>query len=628
MLFSCQKKQQVISNGNTENQEEISRIYTEVIQNGQTTSDTLYKLTQKLEETLQNEPQEYQAMVAIVLGAQNSEKGFYHLGIKNYEKALVLLDTTSADSLKAKALNGIGNNYMQIGDYPKAFKNLYSALTLFEKINDTIGVGSVNNLLANIYLQRNQIEKAKTHIETAMKVLEKKKSNLTYLSAAHTLANIYGHSGDFEAAMKIDEMGIRVSDSINAMKMKVSFLDNKAACFLFSNRLDSAYFYYKECLKLDLIIGNQRQIADSYSNLGQFFMMRGNYPEAEKQVEKSVEILKSIDAKPNLLKSYDILAEIYIRQNQFENALAVKNEQLETHKLMIEEKEAASLSEFKIVYETQKKEAKIHTLELENKVRDLTIQEQQLQIKRRNYLMAGFGLMIILLLSIAYFWKNQQKLKNQIDREKAIKETEEAERIRMAKDIHDDLGSGLSKINFLSEIISQKSKNHPEIRSNTESIQETAKTMIDNMRDLIWALNPENATLTNLVMRMREYTTDYIEDYDIDIEYSISENILQIAIANEIHRALFLVVKEAVNNIAKHSKATKINFKIDISDSDFILTIKDNGIGFENIESTGNGLKNMQSRIERIGGALSVTSTLNVGTEVKILIKLATIFKA
>ncbi len=381
-------------------------------------------------------------------------------------------------------------------------------------------------------------------------------------------------------------------------------------------------------MKLDLIIGNQRQIADSYSNLGQFFMMRGNYPEAEKQVEKSVEILKSIDAKPNLLKSYDILAEIYIRQNQFENALAVKNEQLETHKLMIEEKEAASLSEFKIVYETQKKEAKIHTLELENKVRDLTIQEQQLQIKRRNYLMAGFGLMIILLLSIAYFWKNQQKLKNQIDREKAIKETEEAERIRMAKDIHDDLGSGLSKINFLSEIISQKSKNHPEIRSNTESIQETAKTMIDNMRDLIWALNPENATLTNLVMRMREYTTDYIEDYDIDIEYSISENILQIAIANEIHRALFLVVKEAVNNIAKHSKATKINFKIDISDSDFILTIKDNGIGFENIESTGNGLKNMQSRIERIGGALSVTSTLNVGTEVKILIKLATIFKA
>lgn len=627
LLVSCQKKQQVVSTGISENQREITQIYNEVIENGQTTSDTLNKASEKLEQISQAEPNEYQAMVAIVLGAQNSEKGLYHLGIKNYEKALTLLDITSVDSLKAKALNGIGNNCTRLGDYPKAFKNLYSALTLYEKINDTIGIGSVNNLLGNIYLQRNQPEKAKTHIQTAMKVLEKHKSNMAYLSAAHTLANIYGQIGDLESALKIDEMGIRVSDSIKAMKMKVSFLDNKANCFLFSNRLDSAYFYYNECLKLDLIIGNKRQIADSYSNLGQFFMMKGNYPEAEKQVEKSIEILKTLDTKPNLLKSFDILTEIYIRQNQFKNALEIRNEQLAIHKLMIEEKEAAALSEFKIVYETQKKEAKIRFLELENKVSDLTIHEQQLQIRRRNYLMVGFGLLIILLLAIAYFWKNQQKLKNQIEREKAIKETEEAERIRMAKDIHDDLGSGLSKINFLSEIISQKSKQHPEIRSNTESIQETAKTMIDNMRDLIWALNPENATLTNLVMRMREYTTDYIEDYDIDIEYSIPENISQIAIGNEIHRALFLVVKEAVNNVAKHSKATKIDFSIDISEPNFTLIIKDNGIGFENQTSTGNGLKNMQSRIERIGGTLSVTSKLNVGTEVKISIRLTAIFK-
>lgn len=627
LLFSCQKKQEVVRQIISENQKEIARIYTEVIQNSRTSSDTSYIAAQKIEEISQNEPNEYKAMAAIVLGAQNSDKGLYHLGIKNYEKALILLDTSAVDSLKAKALNGIGNNCTRIGDYPKAFKNLYASLTLYEKINDAIGIGSVNNLLGNAYLQMNQLEKAKTHIQTAMEVLEGHKSNMAYLSAAHTLANIYGASGDFESALKIDEMGIKVSDSINAMKMKVSFLDNKASCYLFSNRMDSAYFYFNECLKLDLIIGNKRQIADSYSNLGQFFLMKENYPEAEKQVNKSIELLKSIDAKPNLVKSYDILTEIYITQNQFEKAFAVQKEQRATNKLMIEEKEAASLSEYKIVYETQKKEAKIHFLELENKLSDLTILEQKQQLKRRGYLMAAFGLLMVMLLAIAYFWKNQQKLKNLIEREKAIKETEEAERIRMAKDIHDDLGSGLSKINFLSEIISQKSKEFPEIRSNTESIKETAKNLIDNMRDLIWALNPENATLANLVTRMREYTTDYIDDFAIDIEYSIPENIPQIAIANDIHRALFLVVKEAINNIAKHSKATKMDFKIDISEPDFTLTIKDNGIGFQNKSSRGNGLRNMQSRIERIGGTLTVNSELEVGTEVKITIELATIFK-
>lgn len=627
LLFSCENKQEVVSKTISEDQIEITRFYNDVFQIGQKTSDVSYETAQKLETIAQKEPKEFQAMIAIALGTLNSGKGLYLVGIKNYEKALSLLESSAADSLKVKAFDGLGNNYKSTGNYPKAFKSLYVSLALYEKHNDSIGIGSVNNQLGDIYFQMDQFEKAKTHIQTAMKVLENHKLNRVYLSAAHSLANLYGANGDYDKALAIDEMGIRVSDSINAIKMKVSFLDNKATCFLFSNRMDSAYFYYKECLRLDLTIGNTKQIADSYSNLGQFFMMNKNYPQAEKQVKKSIELLKKIDAKPNLAKSYAILSEIYTSQKQYKKAFAIQREEMATHKLMLEEKEAASLSEYKIVYETQKKEAKIRFLELENQVNDLTIHEQQLQIKRKNFLMATFGSVIILLLIIAYFWKNQQKLKSQMEREKTIKETEEAERIRMAKDIHDDLGSGLSKINFLSEIISQKSKGHSEISNSIESIKETTKSMIGNMRDLIWALNPENATLANLVTRMREYTTDFIDDYAIDIAYSIPENIPQITVANEIHRGLFLVVKETINNITKHSKATKIDFKIAISELDFTLTIEDNGIGFQNRASSGNGLRNMQSRIERIGGLLSINSDMDVGTSVKITLQMATILK-
>jgi signal transduction histidine kinase len=625
--LSCQKKQEVVHKDSSENQNRIVKYYNETVQKDKTTSDTLPITPQKLEELSQKEPKEFQAMVAIVLGLQNSNKGLYQLGIKNYENAMSFLQTSTVDSLKAKALNGIGNNYKNSGDYPKAFKNLYASLALYEKNNDAIGIGSVHNRLGDVYFQMGQPEKAKAHFLTGMKVLENQKSSLVYLSAAHSLANYYGMTGDFDSAMKIDEMGIRVSDSINAPKMKVSFFDNKANCFLFTNRMDSAYFYFNECLKLDLIIGNKKQIADTYSNLGQYFMMNRNYPEAEKQVEKSIALLKSMDAKPNLGKSYAILSEIYTTQNRYEKAFGVQKQQMANNKLMIEEKQAASLSEYQIIYETQKKESTIRFLELENNVGDLTIQKQRLKIKRTNYLILVFGLLMTVFLVVAYFWRNQQKLKNLLEREKAIKETEEAERIRMAKDIHDDLGSGLSKINFLSEIISQKAKEFPEIKNSTESIKETAKKMIDNMRDLIWALNPDNATLANLVARMREHTTDYMEDYAIDIEYSIPKTIPQTLIKNEINRGLFLVVKEAINNISKHSKATKIRFKITISDEDLTLTIKDNGIGYQTQDSNGNGLKNMHSRIEDIGGTLSVNSKLDAGTEVKIEIQLATILK-
>lgn len=627
LLFSCQEKQEYVQKHTSENQKKIVQHYNKSIQNEYKNLDTLYKNTQKLELLSLKEPKEFQAIITIISGLQNSNKGLYQLGIKNYEKAMFLLQSSAIDSLKAKALNGIGNNYKNTGDYPKAFKNLYASLALYEKNKDAIGICSVNNLLGDVYFQMDQPEKAKKHFQTGMKVLEKQKSSIVYLSAAHSLANFYGMTGDFDKALKIDEMGIRVSDSINVPKLKVSFMDNKANCYLFSNQMDSAYFYFKKCLELDLLIGNKKQIADSYSNLGQFFMMKKNYPEAEKQVKQSIALLKSIDAKPNLGKSYAILSEIYTSQNNYQKAFAVQKEQLANNRLMIEEKQAASLSEYKIVYETQKKESKIRFLELENEVRNLTIIEQQLKIKRKNYLMLLFGLLLTSFLATAYFWKNQQKLKNLYEREKTIKDTEEAERNRMAKDIHDDLGSGLSKINFLSEIISQKAIDFPDIKASTESIKETAKKMIENMRDMIWALNPENATLANLVARMREYTTDYLEDFAIEITYSIPKNIPQTPIKSEINRALFLVVKEAVTNISKHANATKIDFKIAISENYLRVQIKDNGCGFENQKTSGNGLKNMQSRIEEVGGRTEVDSKVGSGTRVKIEMKLTEIFK-
>jgi signal transduction histidine kinase len=391
--------------------------------------------------------------------------------------------------------------------------------------------------------------------------------------------------------------------------------------------MDSAYYYFNECLKLDIKIGNKKQIADTYSNLSQFFLMKKDYKTAEKHAKTSIVLLKTIDGKPNLAKSYDILSEIYTSQNQYQKAFEVQKERMANYKLMLQDREASASAEYKIVYETQKKEAKIKVLELENRVRNLKIEQQELQVKRSNYMLILFGLLLLFVLVVSYFWLQHQKLKSMLVREKVIKETEEVERIRMAKDIHDDLGSDLSKINFLSELISQQSKEFPDIFHSTESIKETAKKMIDNMRDLIWALNPENATLANLIARMREHTNDYLEDYPITIDYTIPDNFLQITVANEVHRALFLVVKEAIHNIAKHAKANKINFTLALTADELKCSIQDNGIGFISSNNKGNGLINMKSRIQEIGGTLSVNTKLKEGTEVVFEIKLNTIFK-
>lgn len=627
IAFSCKKEPEIKKPTKTQNQKNIEKWFKASVSLSKGTPDSIAFYASKLEKATKTEPNVYKAMAALIKGIEYSNTSSYALSSKYYDSALRWLKNSKADTLQAMAYNGLGNNYKITGEYTTATNYLFKSLAIYEKKQNKVGICSAHTALGEVYFQKDNSEEAKKQLTIAMNTLAHDKSNQAYLSAAHILANVYGMRGDFDSALKIDEEGIRITDSINNPKIKSSFLDNKANCFLFSNRIDSAQYYFNECLKIDLAGGNKKQLADTYSNLGELFLMKNNFAKAEEYVQKSIDVLKSIDGKPNLGKSYGILTEIYTKQRKFEKALEIQKLQLENKSQMINLKKEASEAEYKIVYETQKKESEIQFLKEEEKIRKLKIKQQHYQIERRNFLILLFMLLIGVLAVVGYLWRSKQKLRNKIRKNKIIQKTEEQVRLKMAKDIHDDLGSGLSKISFLSEIISQKTKDIPEITSSSESIRETSKNMIDNMRDLIWALNPDNTTLSNFIARIREYTTDYVEDYSIETHYTIPENIAPTPIKNEMHRALFLVVKETINNIAKHSKATKIDFSIHISPEYLTLTIQDNGVGFEDSNTNGNGLKNMKSRIEDIGGKLTIESTIGEGTKVIIKLKVEKIYK-
>lgn len=628
IFTSCQQKLQpvVVSEPTSVLEEKIKECYQESISWKRDTVSNFCDSIQNLDHIIGAKSNEAQAMFHLIKGLHNSNKSHYRLGLQHYEKAFLLLQKSSADSLKAKALNGMGHNYKIFGEHKKAVEKVYQALTLYEKNKDSLGIGSAMTLLGDLYFQLEQMPKAKEAYEKAMLVLKNYKSSIIYLSSAHSLANYHGMKGAFSQALQLDEMGIKICDSLNLPKMKVSFLDNKANCFLYSNQMDSAYYYFNECLKLDLINGNKKQIADTYSNLAQFFLIKKDLNEAEKQIKKSIEILKEGNLRSNLSKALSILAEIYVQKKEFQKANEVNKELVANNKLILKEREASALAEYKIVYETEKNEARIQVLELENKVRSLKIKQQEIQVKRSNYILILLGVSFLFVLGIAYFWYHHLKLKSLLEKKLIIQQTEESERIRMAKDIHDDLGSDLSKINFWSEILFKQSQQSPDLKKYTSLIQETAQKMIDNMRDLIWAMNPNNASLDNLVSRMREHTTDYLEDYKINTTYNIPENIPQKTVTSEAHRTLFLVIKEAVNNIAKHSGAKNVHIEIQLSDEDLKIIIHDDGKGFEISETNGNGLKNMKSRIEDLGGSFTFESKLAEGTTITFEMKTKVVF--
>jgi signal transduction histidine kinase len=180
------------------------------------------------------------------------------------------------------------------------------------------------------------------------------------------------------------------------------------------------------------------------------------------------------------------------------------------------------------------------------------------------------------------------------------KQTElEKERARIAADMHDDLGSGLTTITYLS----QMAKDDLTIE-NLSKIKKTSTDLIENMSEIIWATRDENNTLDELISKIKRYAVDYLDDNKIELQFSTSELENNNIISGENRRNLYLGVKESLKNIVKHSKATKVVISIQI-EKEFVISIQDNGIGFRNTPEkllVGNGFKNMKRRIESING--------------------------
>jgi len=194
------------------------------------------------------------------------------------------------------------------------------------------------------------------------------------------------------------------------------------------------------------------------------------------------------------------------------------------------------------------------------------------------------------------------------------------ERLRISKDVHDDIGSGLSRISLLSEMASKKMSEDQLAVRDVRSISSLSKELVDNMRDLIWVLNPENTTLDSLVARLREYCADYLDGVGVNVVLDFPASVAATSISREVQRNIFSTVKEAVNNSVKHAHATTVKIAVKAENDVLKVLVRDDGVGFDvrNARPGGNGLRNMRYRIESVGGSFDVQSEPGKGTSISV----------
>jgi len=224
----------------------------------------------------------------------------------------------------------------------------------------------------------------------------------------------------------------------------------------------------------------------------------------------------------------------------------------------------------------------------------------------------GCIVLSILLLYIAYRIRLAQILRIERLRQK------------ISRDLHDDVGSSLSSINMLSALARKKAADDSmQAEEVLKKINETAGRTMENMSDIVWAINPANDTLADIRTRMLEFLSDTLEAKNIRYTFQIADAILQTKIPLSVRRDFYLFFKEAINNLAKHSEATMATITVKTVGQKLFLEVADNGKGFNPKELTsGNGLRNCQSRAEAMGATCQIHAEPGQGSRIVLIVPL------
>ncbi len=438
------------------------------------------------------------------------------------------------------------------------------------------------------------------------------------------------------------------------------FLESNA--YNAQNKYDSAIHYMTEASsKLDP--SNYEQLANIATNIGAMNISAGNFDEALSQFELAEQHISRSESS-SLLKLNQLKinkANTYLNLNNYKKCQELMSTAFEEAEANNFKDQLATLLKLRIRYlalthganeipeilnmigdlEHDLLDSTVHSIATKYNVqfKDTLIADQgkvirkteeklsieSLKAKNRKKGLYLLCLIILGTLTLFYFYTKNQRIAHELELSQEIiqKQTAlQAERTRIAAEMHDDLGGGLTTIKFLGQKMLRKIDNI-EQKTQLDKIVNNSQTLVSNMSEIIWAMNAGFDTLDNLIAYCRRFASEYLGDHNISLEYQSLEGESQIECSGEKRRHIFLVFKELLHNIVKHAEAQKVNIHWSINDVQVQLTISDNGIGMPDTAedsdiSFGNGLRNMTKRIEQLNGTIHWTNQKGTHTKIEL----------
>jgi signal transduction histidine kinase/uncharacterized protein HemY len=488
----------------------------------------------------------------------------------------------------ANIYHNIGNTYQKQGNYTEARKNYLTALNIREEIKDWDGIADSYNSIGLIDQVQGNFTEALENYFASLELSKEIQDKAALVNSYIGIGAIYKIQGKTQEARKYLIDGLRLSKETGAK-------ENIASIYLTLSSLDSTELNYKMALEHYQLHILYKDSLYNIENDKRIAQLQIQY-ETEKK-DQEIELLN----RDNKIKALQLdqqkasLLASKLEAERQKSELLLMNSTMENQRL--------TLAEAQRDLEYQQAEAKINDAQLELTKKENALKEEQLEKQKilRNAMITGTSLLLIAGLLLF----RSLRLRKRLEKNQAIIQ----ERKRISADLHDDVGSGLSRIMMLSELVKHEAQ-IPEARKDAEKISTISQELSSNISEIIWALNSNNDYMKNTVAYIRHYATEYFDETPVKLKISTPENIDDIPIRNEMRRNLFYAVKEALHNIFKHANATEARLDFILENKRLSVVVQDNGIGMTNNTTNqfGNGLINMRQRMANINGSLNIES--------------------
>ncbi|HEX3718689.1 MAG TPA: two-component regulator propeller domain-containing protein [Verrucomicrobiae bacterium] len=226
--------------------------------------------------------------------------------------------------------------------------------------------------------------------------------------------------------------------------------------------------------------------------------------------------------------------------------------------------------------------------------------------------------------SVLYVTRRRMQIKfERLEQQHAI----ERERARIARDMHDELGAKLTRISFQGAVAARSLSNPAQAEREIGKMTETARALVTSLDEIVWAVDPDNDSLENLAGYICRYAGEFFENSPMSCEFVIPTKLPDCRLSSDVRHHVFLAVKESLNNVLKHSGASRVQLRMSAESDRFAIVIHDDGRGIDNNNNgagkrAGHGLVNICQRLASINGQCQIQSNPGKGTQIEFVIRL------